>query len=295
MVGIAAARLWESFGLKLEFAAGKKSGIFTAAFLAGILSLRDTLKILSTPDDKLKETIRTLSFKPAAIPILSNATGTWMTQAEIDNPEYWVRYRDDAGLAEQGLKQIQQDPERYTAAAGNCSSRTALLGSIGSFWLKGGNIDWNKLYPGEKRHRIPLPTYPFERKRFWIEPAKVNQTAVLSGIPETQALVKQPRPDLSSAYAEPENETQRSIVKAWQDVLGFDRIGINDDFYELGGHSLLAAAIANSLRTVFNMELPLDQFLQHSTVKEVSAMVETYLWAANEKRDVESTYEQGTI
>ena len=42
-----------------------------------------------------------------------------------------------------------------------------LLDKIGLLWLHGVNIDWKAYYAHEKRHRLPLPTYPFEKYRFW--------------------------------------------------------------------------------------------------------------------------------
>ncbi|NIM15446.1 MAG: SDR family NAD(P)-dependent oxidoreductase [Candidatus Aminicenantes bacterium] len=51
------------------------------------------------------------------------------------------------------------------------------LTQIGQAWLRGQKIDWNELYKEKKRHRIPLPTYPFERKRYWLETQGLNLEA----------------------------------------------------------------------------------------------------------------------
>ncbi|MEM1395738.1 MAG: SDR family NAD(P)-dependent oxidoreductase, partial [Cyanobacteria bacterium P01_H01_bin.150] len=50
-----------------------------------------------------------------------------------------------------------------------------LLQTLGRLWLTGVEIDWSRFYTQERRHRIPLPTYPFERQRYWIEPNKQSQ------------------------------------------------------------------------------------------------------------------------
>jgi NAD(P)-dependent dehydrogenase (short-subunit alcohol dehydrogenase family)/acyl carrier protein len=47
-----------------------------------------------------------------------------------------------------------------------------LLKTLGQLWLAGTEIDWGSYYGGQKQYRIPLPTYPFERKRYWIDPPK---------------------------------------------------------------------------------------------------------------------------
>src|SRR5205085_5810812 len=45
-----------------------------------------------------------------------------------------------------------------------------LLSALGRMWVAGGEIDWESLHEGERRRRVPLPTYPFERVRCWIDP-----------------------------------------------------------------------------------------------------------------------------
>ncbi len=45
-----------------------------------------------------------------------------------------------------------------------------ILNTLGQLWLKGVPINWSEFYQRERRHRVPLPTYPFERQRYWIEP-----------------------------------------------------------------------------------------------------------------------------
>ena len=47
---------------------------------------------------------------------------------------------------------------------------TALLKGLGNLWLAGVEIDWAGVHGGAARHRVPLPTYPFERQRYWVDP-----------------------------------------------------------------------------------------------------------------------------
>ncbi|WP_407882796.1 SDR family NAD(P)-dependent oxidoreductase, partial [Scytonema sp. NUACC26] len=47
-----------------------------------------------------------------------------------------------------------------------------LLTTLGKLWLAGVQVDWSGFYAREQRHRLPLPTYPFEHQRYWIEPQK---------------------------------------------------------------------------------------------------------------------------
>ena len=52
------------------------------------------------------------------------------------------------------------------------SDVTFLLNGLGQLWLSGVEIDWSGFYAGEQHYRLPLPTYPFERQRYWVEPQK---------------------------------------------------------------------------------------------------------------------------
>jgi acyl transferase domain-containing protein len=54
------------------------------------------------------------------------------------------------------------------------------LGEIASRWVASEQIDWNSLYPGTKPRRIPLPTYPFARERYWISNSLVPEKRAVS-------------------------------------------------------------------------------------------------------------------
>ena len=59
-----------------------------------------------------------------------------------------------------------QDP----LPGGEPSDVAFLLNTMGQLWLSGKQLDLSAFYANEQRHRVPLPTYPFESKRYWIEP-----------------------------------------------------------------------------------------------------------------------------
>ena len=169
---------------------------------------------------EFRDLCRTIRFQPPTKPFVSNVSGTWITTAEATSPDYWVRHlrstvRFADGLAtlrelgavallEVGpgrtlsmLAKAQATPLRH---AFNCmrhpqekaSDLACALTSLGHLWCAGVKIDWPAFYDGQLRNRVPLPTYPFERKSYWIEPGKVAATA------SSQDLVK--RPDISDWF-----------------------------------------------------------------------------------------------
>jgi acyl carrier protein len=81
------------------------------------------------------------------------------------------------------------------------------------------------------------------------------------------------RPDLSKAYGAPTNETERILASVWQDLLGFEQVGIHDNFFELGGDSLLGTRIISRVREAFHVELPLRVLLEAPTIADMAAFI----------------------
>ena len=83
-----------------------------------------------------------------------------------------------------------------------------------------------------------------------------------------------PRPDLPTPYVEPRTDSERAVAGVWQDVLGLDRVGADDDFFALGGHSLAAVQIGVTLRDRFGVELDLPAFFDGPTVARTAAVID---------------------
>ncbi|WBW96388.1 non-ribosomal peptide synthetase [Oceanirhabdus sp. W0125-5] len=86
-----------------------------------------------------------------------------------------------------------------------------------------------------------------------------------------------PEPDLEiilSEYEAPRNKVEEALSKIWSEVLGVDRIGINDNFFNLGGHSLKATILSNKIHQEFEMEIPLREIFEAPTIKGISEYIE---------------------
>ena len=133
------------------------------------------------------------------IPYLSNETGDWQSAAGATDPEAWARHLQAPVRFADGLARLLADPgavllevgpgNTLTVLAGRhperrpehlllASTRRAdeetpdrafLLQSLGRLWAAGVRVDWQRFLGGERRRRVALPTYPFERQRFWVE------------------------------------------------------------------------------------------------------------------------------
>jgi hypothetical protein len=162
-----------------------------------------------------------------------------------------------------------------------------VLESLGGLWLAGARIDWRGFYAHERRRRIRLPTYPFQRKRYWIDPpsALTQASAALSehiGEAQTSARASvtptlYPRPALRTPYEAATSPLEMSLVQIWEQLLGTTPIGANDSFFELGGNSLLATRLATRLRETFPLDVPLRALFEAATIREQARLVESLL------------------
>jgi len=89
-----------------------------------------------------------------------------------------------------------------------------------------------------------------------------------------------PRPELNSEYTEAADETERALVTIWQELLGVDRIGTQDNFFQLGGHSLLGTQMMARIRERFGIDLPLRMVFEAPTPAQMATLVRTIPWAS---------------
>lgn len=85
-----------------------------------------------------------------------------------------------------------------------------------------------------------------------------------------------PIPDLSGSrntYTAPRNENEKIMADIWQEVLGIDRVGIEDDFFDLGGHSLKASMLINKVKKVFQVEIAFKDVFDNPILKDFVVLV----------------------
>jgi amino acid adenylation domain-containing protein len=148
------------------------------------------------------------------------------------------------------------------------------LAAIAELYVKGYSLDFRALFPPESK-RIPLPTYPFARERYWLY---TNGVAKAQPMPATAALdplgPMEVRIASDRAYVAPESKVEKQLVEIWADVLKLapEKIGINDNFFELGGHSLLATQLMGKIRGKMDIDLPLTAVFEQSSVAQLAGL-----------------------
>jgi NAD(P)-dependent dehydrogenase (short-subunit alcohol dehydrogenase family) len=102
-----------------------------------------------------------------------------------------------------------------------------------------------------------------ERFRSWSEPP-----AEVAGA----TAARHPRPEMAIPYVAPRSPAEQTVAEVWQELLGFESVGIHDNFFDLGGHSLLLIQVHRRLKELFpGRELTVGELFTHSTVATLAA------------------------
>ena len=91
---------------------------------------------------------------------------------------------------------------------------------------------------------------------------------------DTPTKIKRKRPDLDSEYVPPSNDTEKQLMEIWKDILGIEKIGINDNFIDLGGHSLRATLLVSRIHKILNQEITLKQVFDNPTIAGIAHVLE---------------------
>jgi amino acid adenylation domain-containing protein len=256
--------------------------------------------------EPLRAEVGKVRLKAPTLPFVSTVTGELITDAQATDPRYWAQHARATvkfSKAVHWLVERQYDlflecgprstlsslvrqhftPDRMGTAIPTLSDThennaewAATLFALGSLWQNGVSIDWDAFYAHEDRRRIPLPTYPFERQRYWIDPAPVGEVAA-SG-PSTDSSraaekipVEQPIANAAPALlaGEPGSaETHQDriaarLVEILVPVTGRERsqISTSATFLEQGFDSLSLTQVAFAIRKEFGVKVTFSQLM----------------------------------
>jgi phthiocerol/phenolphthiocerol synthesis type-I polyketide synthase E len=150
------------------------------------------------------------TLRAPSIPMISNVTGTWISDAEATDPGYWTRHLLGTVRFADGIAELLREPGRVLLEVGPGQTLSTfvrqrpeaegeapplavipsiryaydrkpdaqfLAEALGRLWVAGVEPDWAAYRGEEQRRRVQLPTYPWERQRYWVEPPSADSFA----------------------------------------------------------------------------------------------------------------------
>ncbi|MEM1083408.1 MAG: amino acid adenylation domain-containing protein [Verrucomicrobiota bacterium] len=246
---------------------------------------------------RFRAVIDQVKLSAPTVPILSTVTGEPLTEAEATDPGYWAGHLrqtvnfhgaiDAAAEEKEGRLYLEVGPgqtlttlARQTAGrraagclptcehpASEASDQVRMLLSLGELWARGVEVDWNHIHADAPARRVPLPTYPFQRKRYWIESRLLDQPLV-SSLPEPAATSVDAEPVEEAPAIDPGLSRADALMAQCRQVLE-DLSGIPAEemtadagFLELGFDSLLLTQAARELQKAFGVPIAFRDLMQ---------------------------------
>ncbi|TFV57980.1 acyltransferase domain-containing protein [Mycobacterium sp. PS03-16] len=233
------------------------------------------------------------------IPLLSNVTGTWLTDAEATDPQFWasqiratVRFADELG-------EVLAGPHRVLVEAGpggtlsgsairhprwtdghrairlmrhqvqNRADHDTFLLALGQLWIAGVDVDWAPKSDRRPR-RLTLPGYPFARQRHWIEPNRDLGWSAGGAAADGSARHDSPTADRASGDAE--QSIEQKLQAVWRECLGVGAVDPAANFFEIGGDSLIAIGVAMNA-TNRGIDLTPQDLYEYPTVAALATAI----------------------
>lgn len=199
--------------------------------------------------DRFRNYLASIPLNPPKIPITSNRTGLFMTNEQATSPDYWVSHLRGTVHFARCLETLSEKANRIFLEVGPGKALSALarqsegisanqvlsslrhpeeeieddrhmLEVLGRFWALGGNFDWEQIWGDAKRSRVPLPTYAFQRSRYFIEPGKPQAQSVpdyltrIDGI-ENWAWTPVWKPQYAASPVDARRELHKAEKQSW--------------------------------------------------------------------------------
>jgi acyl transferase domain-containing protein/surfactin synthase thioesterase subunit len=205
-----------SIDIKPSAIIGGKVSAYVMACIAGIMSLEKAIECIAQAD-RQSFVLNADDLAAPQISIISNDTGKLMKKTEAAQPVYWQNQISVEGSFELGVSTLlkegyinfvligadeqnattqikkiimEKDVECISFESNNLFE--TLMRGIGSLYGLGININWQKYYEGYHYHKLALPTYPFEKKRYWLEPYAQPHTTIENKTPLRGRLISSP-------------------------------------------------------------------------------------------------------
>ena len=280
---------------------------------------------------QFQEIVKTVEVNAPKIPLVSTATGTFLTDAEAQNSEYWCSQIRKPVLFDHAITTLLGSGQNFLLDIGpgntlaallrqRCQQNRATFGSasapsldkqsiysgmlkiLGLLWLRNFKPNWNALYQNQDNRIIDLPTYVFDRKKCWVDPPlKSALHKQLTNDAEDLALT-------SSSFITPKTSEMNALKQEIGQILcnatGLEPADLQHDatFIEMGMDSLLLTQISLLLSKKFKVQISFRNLNEHyNTIDLLSnylqkhvvkeAVTKSVLLASDENHHIKRSYQ----
>ena len=286
----ALCELWRSWGITPDAVMGHNVGEYVAAVSAGVFSLSDALKLLVA----FEQHVAAVTYNEPNIDLISNVTGQLAQPKEVSQASYWRLDEMKALQFADGMQTlhalgyeliVEIGPHPVLIDMGRCLPEKTwvwlpslrrgyddwqqLLQSLGTLYVHGVNVDWFGFDRNYQRAKLPLPTYPFQRQRYWVD--KPAETGHNEQAPQKTQ-------DFSTSIPVTNLKERILSIVAKTSGLKQDQLGLDMSLEgELGLDSLIMTQLMSDLvklipkdqKEAFSSKFTLRDLIQLQTLRQV--------------------------
>lgn len=249
--------------------------------------------------------VKSVALSAPSVPIISTVTGSLLTGAQATDPDYWAGHIMRPVRFSEAIRTLWTEERRIALELGPRATMSSLAAAqtlhkasqfaipslsdtsedhaecrsmataIGQLWQHQVELDWEAYFRDTGARRVVLPTYPFERKRYWVEPARTERTVATAAPVNELLAAAQEEPTASSSDAQLDGIT-RQLRAILEEVSGEDmqEAPVDASFLELGLDSLLLTPIIYLVKERFGVVISFRQLLNDlSSIEKLSAHV----------------------
>ncbi|WP_088833780.1 type I polyketide synthase [Paenibacillus tyrfis] len=283
------AAVFGQMGLVPDLVGGEEEGEYAAACIAGCCSLEEAFRLAIARADheeggtaeEYAKTVKSIPLADPRIPFLNKEQGCLSRESVLAARSRELLYaaleeaQKDQRMRVVGLGALLHEYCSKDQATLSCFDPYSWIETLSTLWVDGTDVDWQARYVLEKRRRIPLPTYPFERRRFEI----VHSGDVAASYPAGPKVASNEelagQADLGHSETEdPRRYVEQKLIQFYEEVLGVQQLDIHTPFYELGGDSVNKMQVISRIQEMYPIPLNMKAMYEAQTVAELTDIIE---------------------
>jgi len=269
--------------------------------------------------EPLRAHLRPLRLSSPTIPYVSCVSGDWIRSDEATSPDYWARHAREPVRFADGIAKLAQSSTvllevgpgaalstlaaQTTRGSGipvvtsmqdaerERSDRECILDALGRLWIAGAEPNWPAIH-GAPRTRVSLPTYPFERKRHWIDaPARAASNSASADVAPPAGSPAAPHPILTQDDRMMDQtpvdnriaDVSAAIAAIFEELSGETPAAADAQttFLEMGYDSLFLTQVAQKIQSQMKVKITFRQLLgDYSTIPALAKLLVDQMPAA---------------